>query len=261
MTTCRLAMAQILVEPGEVERNLSRALDAIDQATESAAEVVVLPECLDVGWTELSARRLAEPIPGSRSDRLCAAARSGGLYVVAGLTERDGARIFNAAVLCSPRGELVLRHRKISELDIARPLYSVGSQLSVAETRFGRVAVNICADNLPGSLELGHAQGRMGAVALWSPCSWAVPPAYDPALEPYDTWDAPYRELALAHRMAVVGVSNVGGVRSGPWAGYSCIGCSLAVGVDGEVLARASYGAEASEMVIIDLELRDGRVS
>ncbi len=36
-----------------------------------------------------------------------------------------------------PRGEIVLVHRKINELDIAHDLYSIGDRLGVAATELG----------------------------------------------------------------------------------------------------------------------------
>ena len=80
----------------------------------------MLPECLDLGWTNPAATDLAAEIPGPTSDVLCRAAREAGLYVVAGLTERAGSRIYNAALLIEPRGQILLKHRKINLLDISR---------------------------------------------------------------------------------------------------------------------------------------------
>ena len=42
--------------------------------------------------------------------------------------------------------------------------------------------------------------------------------------------------------MTVVGVSNVGWITDGPWKGRKCIGCSLAVGPGGAILAQGPYG-------------------
>lgn len=44
----------------------------------------------------------------------------------------------NSAVLISPAGEVLLRHRKLNELSIARDLYTLGDSLNVAETEIGR---------------------------------------------------------------------------------------------------------------------------
>ena len=246
-------MGQMAVVAGDVQHNLERAGEMMAQAGRAQADLVLLPECLDVGWQAPTAQLLAEPIPGPRTEFFAEAATTHGVYVVAGITERAGDAVYNAAIMVSPSGELMLHHRKVNELDIALDLYRTGTQVAVAETGFGRLAVNICADNFPGWLELGHAQGRMGAVALLSPCAWAVPPGHDPVTDPYDEWEAPYRELALAHRMAVVGVSNVGRIGGVPWAGHPCIGCSLAMGPDGRVLARGPYGVDASSLVLVDI--------
>ena len=54
-----------------------------------------------------------------------------------GLVERAGPKLFNAAVLIGPAGELLLHHRKINELDIALDLYSVGDRVGVAQTDLG----------------------------------------------------------------------------------------------------------------------------
>jgi len=60
----RVGMAQTLVEGGRPGPNLDRAVAAIESACELGCRLVVLPECLDLGWTDPSARELAVPIPG-----------------------------------------------------------------------------------------------------------------------------------------------------------------------------------------------------
>ena len=104
----------------------------ITGASHESCQVVVLPECLDLGWTHPSARQLAKEIPGETSDRLCEAAKSNEIMGVAGLTEREGNRIYNSAVLIDQSGRILLKHRKINELSIAHDFYSIGNVLSVA---------------------------------------------------------------------------------------------------------------------------------
>ncbi|MCL4853213.1 MAG: carbon-nitrogen hydrolase family protein, partial [Bryobacteraceae bacterium] len=175
----KLAMGQMLVEGGCPEANLERAAAMIEAAGRAGCKIVVLPECLDLGWTDPSARDIAEPIPGRYSDVLSRAASDSALYVTAGLTERTGSRVYNAAVLIAPNGEIVLKHRKINELTIAQDLYSVGDRLSVVETPYGIAGITICADNFPDSLVLAHALARMGCQILLSPCAWAVEANHD----------------------------------------------------------------------------------
>lgn len=255
-STLKVAMAQMLVEPGNPGTNLSRAEEMIKQAAERGCRVVVLPECLDFGWMDDSARERACPIPGNHAEILSEAARAAGIYVAAGLVERDGAHLYNAAVLFSPSGDILLKHRKINELSIALGLYTVGDSLGVARTPDGAFGLNICADNFPDSLELGISQARIGAQLLLSPSAWAVPPDHDNERNPYgDLWRGAYTELARRAGVATVGVSNVGPVLSGAWQGWKCIGCSLAVGADGRILAQGPYGVGASALICVDVPL------
>jgi predicted amidohydrolase len=248
-------MGQIHVRTGAVDENLGRAREAIGRAGRERCAVVVLPECLDLGWTCPDATRRAQPIPGPSSDALGDAARGAGVWVVAGLTERDGDLTHNAAVLLDDRGRVRLKHRKINELDIAWDLYTRGIALEVADTPFGRVGIPICADNSTASTELGLALGRMGARLLLSPCAWAVTPDHDNAKDPYgrDLWDVAYRLFAERLGLATVAVSNVGRMEAGPWAGRYCIGSSLAIGPDGNVLARLPYGVAAEAFQAVDV--------
>jgi predicted amidohydrolase len=254
--SCRVGMGQILVEGGQPTGNLDRAVAAIHRAAELGCRAVVLPECLDLGWTDPSARDLAQPIPGPHFHRLAGAAKAAGVYVAAGLVERNGPRLYNAAVLTGPTGELLLHHRKINELDIALDLYSVGDRLGVAGTELGTVGLAVCADNFSDSLAVGHVLARMGAQLVLSPSAWAVDADHDNARDPYGkVWLDAYTELARLYDVTVIGVSNVGWLTGGPWAGRKCIGCSLAVGPAG-VLARGPYGDAAEAVTVVEVEPR-----
>lgn len=251
----KLGMAQMLVEGGLPDHNLQRARWMIRQAAEHGCAIVVLPECLDLGWTDPAARELAQSIPGPHSNALAEAAEQAGVYVVAGLTERAGERIYNAAVLLSPQGEILLKHRKINIMEIAQDLYSTGDSLAVVQTPLGTIGINICADNFPDSLVFGHSLARMGAQLLLSPCAWAMPTEHDNSQEPYgELWKTAYSTLTKLYDLTVVGVSNVGWLRGGPWQGYKCIGCSLAMGPGGIILAEAPYGEAAESLTVIEVE-------
>lgn len=254
-----LAMAQMRVEGGKPETNLTRAEGMLAQAAAAGCRVAVLPECMDLGWTHPSARELAQPVPGPHFDRLAAAAQRHGLYVAAGLVERAGGKRYNAAVLIGPDGKLLLLHRKINELNIAQDLYAIGDRLGVASTEFGTFGLDICADNFHQSLAIGHVLMRMGARVILSPSSWAMPAEHDQAREPYHsfgTWIKGYTELARLYDAYVIGVSDVGWITGGPWQGRKCIGCSLAVGPGGTVLAEGPYGPDAEALLTIEISPR-----
>jgi predicted amidohydrolase len=250
----RIGLGQLLVEGGKPQDNLARAEAMIGRAADEDCRLVVLPECLDFGWTDPSAREGAQPIPGPHAERLQAAAAGHSIHVVAGLVERDGDRLYNAALLIDPEGTIIWHHRKLNELDIGLELYDVGDRLGVVDTELGTVGVCICADNYWDSRAVGHVLCRMGAQLILSPSAWAVVPDHDEQRDPYgDDWLPSYTELARLYDVAVIGVSNVGMMTGGPWAGRPCIGKSLAVGPGGDVLAWGPYGVDAEALVTVDV--------
>ena len=64
------------------------------------------------------------------------------------------------------------------------------------------------------------------------------------------------KKLAKLYGVPVVGVSNVGPVTGGAWAGWKCIGNSIALFGDGESGVTLPYGEDAVCLRIIDVPLR-----
>jgi predicted amidohydrolase len=251
MSLC-IGMGQMLVEGGAPGANMVRAAGMVAAGSAAGCDIVVLPECLDLSWTHPSARERAEPIPGETAASIQGLARKYGVYVAAGLTERYQGKIYNASILADDKGKVILHHRKINILDIARDMYSVGTGLNVVDTPWGKVGMLICADLFPETRALGEAVARMGAKVVLSPSAWAVPADHDNRSDPYGSlWQGAYRSLSLEFEMSIVGVSNVGVIDGGPWAGHKCIGCSLAMGPGGKELFMAPYGVDAAGLHVV----------
>lgn len=179
------------------------------------------------------------------------------IYVCAGLTERDGEAVYNAAVLIDRDGQLRCRHRKLNELEIGHPYYARGDRLNVATTEFGTLGLMICADGFATDHVLTRSLAYMGADVILSPSAWAVPADHDLETEPYgDTWRDAYIPVARAFSMSIIGVSNVGPITGGPWRGRRCIGCSLAIGPDGRELLHRPYGEAAEAVMYLDITPR-----
>ena len=252
----KVGMGQILVEGGAVEANLGRAVSMIEKAAENGCKIVILPECLDCGWTYPDSARLAKPIPGELSDILAKAAAKYNIYVVAGLAERAGVQIYNTAVLISDNGDILLKHRKINVLTIAQDIYSIGDRLGVAHTPLGTIGIDICADNFSNTLVLGHSLARMGAQLILAPSAWAVDADHDNEKDPYGGgWARSHSELARLYDLTMISVSNVGWINAGVWKGRKCIGCSMALGPGGKKLADSPYGVEAENLKVVEVSL------
>lgn len=260
----KLAMVQMLVRGGLKEINLSHAEDLICEAAESGAQVVLLPECLDLGWTHPSCRMEAEPIPVGKSfQRLSRAALKNNIYICAGLTEKiSGANsdiVYNSAVLIDNQGNLMLLHRKINELDIGHEYYGLGDRLNVAETEFGVIGLMICSDAFANDQVISRSLCYMGADVILSPSSWAVSnkKIYTED-DPYgEIWRKNYKPVAEKYKVWIAGVSNVGALTAGPWAGRKCIGSSLVFGPDGNEIVQGPYGVAAETILYVDIKASD----
>ena len=267
----RLALAQMYVKPGDAPANLRRAQTLIGQAAAGGAHVVVLPETMDCGWTNPLAWLFAANIPGGWTVKwLQDAAREFGLYVCAGLVEREGpdddprledpafrsgATLYNAAVLIDPRGNLLLHHRKLSELDIAHELYAQGDRVGVARTPLATFGLMICADGFAPGHVVSRTLGLMGADVILSPSAWAVPASHDNVKTPYgQEWRDCYVPVAKEFGLWIAGASNVGPITAGPWEGRRCIGCSMVVGPDGTEKLLGPYGQDAEEVLFVDIK-------
>jgi predicted amidohydrolase len=249
----KLAIAQMLVEPGRKAANLARAEYFITQAR--GADAVVLPEALTIGWTHPSAHEQADVIPdGESCRRLCDSARQHRLFICAGIVEQAGEQIFNAAVLIDSSGNVLIHHRKIHELDIAQDLYARGDRLSVAETPFGKVGVMICADGFAPGQSITRTLALMGARNILSPCAWAVPAGHDNVREPYgQLWLDNYCPVAREFGVTIAAASNVGPITAGPWRGRQCIGNSLVIGAGGRERLRGPYGENAEALLMVEI--------
>jgi predicted amidohydrolase len=131
----------------------------------------------------------------------------------------------------------------------------VGDRLGVVETELGTMGLAICADNFSNSLAIGHVLARMGAQVILSPSAWAVDADHDNARESYgQLWRESYTELARLYDLTIIGVSNVGWITGGPWQGRKCIGCSLAVGPGGKILAQGPYSEDSEALIEVEVQ-------
>ena len=251
-----LALIQMQVVGGEPKQNIAKAVSMIAHAAKNGASVVLLPEAMTLGWTDPSALSLAEPIPSGQSClALIEAAVANNVYVCSGLVEQAGEKIYNSAVLISPDGQVILHYRKINELEIAHPYYAQGDRLGVVKTPLGTFGLMICADAFADGQVISRTLGMMGAEVILSPSSWAVPADHDHSKTPYGgLWLENYCPVAKDFGLWIAGVSNVGWLKAGPWAGQQCIGCSMLINPNGKAVLNGDYGVQAEQIMYYDLE-------
>lgn len=119
----------------------------IEEAARQKATLVVLPETLTQARNGLTYFQAAEPVPGPSTEYFGELARRHGLYLVAGLVERQEPLIYNTAILIGPDGKLVGKYRKVSlpRAEIEAGI-TPGTEYPVFDTSFGKVGLMICYD-------------------------------------------------------------------------------------------------------------------
>lgn len=228
-----LASAQIVCLDGDRAGNLVRIENAIREARAQGADLVAFPESCLFGWVNPDAHQRATPIPGADSDILCALARKYQVHLCIGLDEKDGDRLYGAAILVDDAGRILLKHRKNDVLaHLMTPPYTPGTGVSVADTRLGRIGVLICADSFHKPLLEQMRDQRPDYVLV--PYGWAAPEAQWPGhgLELRKTVDYAARTIGCP----VIGTDLVGMITHGPWTGQVYGGQSVAADGQGTIL-------------------------
>ena len=103
-----IACCQIEPHVGCKEENVEKALRFAGEAASQGANVILLPELANTGYvfnTREEAFGLAEAVPGGETtQRWVRFARDHGVYLTAGIAEREDRRLYTSSVLIGPDG-------------------------------------------------------------------------------------------------------------------------------------------------------------
>jgi predicted amidohydrolase len=247
----RVALAQLPIEDGELERNMSLAEVAAHEAGKHKVDLLNLPEAADWGWLYQQARRDALPIPGKYTDFLGELARRNNLWISAGCLERDGNNVYNSAVIIDRTGRIVLKHRKIDTLTwLTQHLYDSGSPeyIKAIDTEFGCIGLTICADNF--NLEHPLRVAKQGAWLLVAPHGFAAEPS---KLEQNSKeYQSHICKVAGETGLWVIGTDAVQGVVcGGAWKGWLHSGSSTVARPDGTAAIVAKFSQP--DLLILDI--------
>lgn len=244
----KVKIAGVQMDPkiGAVKENLAKIMERTGTAAANGANLVVFPECALTGYmftSRTEAIPFAESIPGPSTEKLAALCRELGVYLVAGMLEKERDKCFNAAVLVGPEG-LIGKYRKnhLPFLGIDRYLDSGNQPFPVFETAVGRIGLFICYDcTFP---ESSRVMALAGADILVLPTNWPEGRAKVPL------YIIPTR--AYENKVHVVAVDRVGRER-----GAEFLGKSKIVNAWGDVLAEA--GIENEEIIYGEVSLAEAR--
>lgn len=108
----KIAAAQISCSLGDSEANLLKVRDFSRRAKEAGAELIVFPEMIDTGYSMPVIQTHAASWTSGFVPGLQETARELLIAIVSGVSERDGACIYNSQVFVDQQGQLVAKYRK-----------------------------------------------------------------------------------------------------------------------------------------------------
>jgi predicted amidohydrolase len=256
MTALTAAVIQ-LSSQDDVDKNLARARELVEQARAAGAELVVLPENFAIMGEEEEKRALAESLEsGGKIGSFCASlAKEQGVFVVAGgMPEQsnDRDRPFNTSAIFHPSGELVARYRKIHLFDVDVPggqsyresrSTTDGVEPVVADVRGVSVGMTVCYDlRFP---ELYRRLAELGARVVTVPAAFTL-------MTGKDHWHVLLRARAIENQVFVLAAAQTGKHPKG----RQTYGKSLIVDPWGDVLCQAGEG-EGFAIARLDFAAQD----
>jgi 5-aminopentanamidase len=240
----RVAGVQMDVAFGAKEQNLAAMARHVEAAAASKTDLVVFPECALAGYCFESPEEAlphAESIPGPSTTRMAEICQKHQCYVVFGMLETEGNRLFNAAVLVGPEG-VVSGYRKIHlpYLGVDRFTQHGDRPFAVHAAGTARVGMNICYDG--AFPESSRVMSLLGADLIVLPTNW--PPGAE------CTASCITNARALENNIYYMSVNRVGEER-----GFRFIGGSRICDPSGRTLAVADHDREEVLFADLDLEL------
>lgn len=249
----RVACVQMRPDVGAVDQNVARAVELVSTAADEGARLVVLPELCNSGYvfeSRAEAWACAEEVPSGPTVRawteLC---RDRGLYVVAGIAERSGQRLFNSSVVLGPDGHIGT-FRKVHLWNQENYFFEPGDLgFPVFRTPIGRIATFICYDGwFPESY---RECALRGADIICIPTNWVPIPGQAEGQQAMATVLC----MANAHSNSVyiAAADRVGVERGQPFNGQSVI-----VSYTGWPLAGPASSTD-EEIIYADVDLKLAR--
>jgi predicted amidohydrolase len=108
----KVAVAQISCSLGDPDANLLKVRDFCARARETDADLIVFPEMIDTGYSMPVIRAHANHWTGGFVAGLQETARQLSIAIVSGVSERDGALIYNSQVFVDQQGNIIAKYRK-----------------------------------------------------------------------------------------------------------------------------------------------------
>jgi len=247
----KVGLAQIAAEPYAIEANRRRSTNAIELAFGQGADLVVLPEMIVPGYAaETELMHVAEAVPGPSTEAWGELAEKGRGYVVGGLCEEDGGRLFNAAVAVGPDGAIIGHYRKTHLFAEEKQVFAPGDLgFPLIETRYGKIGLCVCYDLR--FVEVVRLMALQGAELICVPTAWVT--GFDEIRWDSEGMSPQGRATEVQANLNQVFIAAASQV--GAYGGYEFLGSSILVDPWGKrLIGRLPGWREEVSLGTIDLD-------
>src|SRR5271157_613657 len=146
MKKITIACLQMASSPYECENNLEKATIMIREAAENGANICILPEVFNPGYSLDNDNFIkAETLDGQTITRFKELAAELNLYITGGLGEKTEKEFFNTMYFIGPSGLMATYHKK-HVFSLENKYWKRGKQNVIVNTEFGDIGLGICAD-------------------------------------------------------------------------------------------------------------------
>lgn len=152
----RLSLIQMNSRAAARDENVDRACHFISRAAADGGRLIVLPEFFNCEYfpqfRDYRYMDYAEPDTGPTTQRMRAAAKQHGVWIVSTIFEMERAGLYyDTAMLINPDGEITGKYRKVHPaalLSLEKIYFRGGSSFPVFQVDDWTVGFSICYDNL-----------------------------------------------------------------------------------------------------------------
>lgn len=264
MQTIRVAAASMNSELGQYDKTLERIASFTEEAASQQADLVVFPELVVHGHCTPNTFDIAEAPDGPSVGRLRDIAKQHGIFLSAGMSEKENDIVYNTQVVVGPDG-YVGKQRKLHMSRDESFFYKGGREINVIDLGKCKVGIVICYDNqFP---ELARIVALKGADVILMPHAarqgrWDETPESEAAARQhvFDYFASSYRMRARENACFCVYVDQAGR------AGYVDAwprdhhnqphhpGGAMIIGPDGNIIKHTQTDRIRDEMIICDLD-------
>ena len=146
----KIAVAQISCLLGDPGANLLKIRDFSARAREAGADLIVFPEMVDTGYSMPVIQAHAAPWTTGFVPGLQEIARVFSIGIISGVSERDGASIYNSQVFVDQHGQIAAKYRKTHLYAVApveeQRCFAAGDAFASFAVGDLRLGFSICYD-------------------------------------------------------------------------------------------------------------------